>query len=174
MISKRWRERLTYTAMSLFVVWHTLAVVVAPTPESGVAQSLRGLLQPYLTLFWLDNSWDFFAPDIGTGSKLRYVIEDSAGKSYAFVPIDEISWYHPMYRRIIYWFDAIIEEPDSYADRAAELFCRKHAALRPVSISLIQVQEMEFTPQDHLSGKHPLDPEFVTETTLKHVACPDK
>jgi hypothetical protein len=174
MISERWRERLTYLAMSAFIGWHTLAVVVAPAPDSRVTQSLRVLLQPYLTLFWLDNSWDFFAPYIGKGYKIRYVIEDSAGKSHAFVPIDEISWHHPMYRRMTYWFNAIIDDPDTYADRAAALFCQKHASLRPVSISLIQVQELEFTPEDHLSGKHPLDPEFVTETILKHDACPDK
>ena len=174
MILRLWRERLTYLAMSLFIVWHTIALVVAPAPKSFVTQSLRVVLQPYLTLFWLDNSWDFFAPDIGKGYKFRYVIEDSAGKSYAFVPIDEISWYHPMYRRIVYWFNAIIEDPDTYADRAAALFCRKHASLRPVSISLIQVQELEFTPEDYLSGKLPSDPEFVTETTLKHEICSDK
>ena len=132
------RARLTYLAMSAFIVWQTLAVVVAPAPESHLTKSLRVILQPYLTLFWLDNAWDFFAPDIGKGAKFRYVILDKAGNSHSFVPIDEISWYHPMYRRIIYWYDAIIEDPDTYADRAAELFCRKHADLHPVSIALKQ------------------------------------
>jgi hypothetical protein len=52
MISKQWRERLGYAAMSVFVGWHTLAMVVAPAPEeSALVKSLHGLLQPYLALF---------------------------------------------------------------------------------------------------------------------------
>src|SRR5215472_18059786 len=66
MIRTQWRDRLIYLAMSGFVAWHTLAMVLAPAPDNSViAQSLRGLMQPYLTLFSLDNLWDFFAPTVG-------------------------------------------------------------------------------------------------------------
>src|SRR5260370_30682135 len=66
MIWHPWRQRLTYLVMSAFVAWHTLAMVIAPAPESSVlVQTLRAALQPYLTLFRLDNPWNFFAPTIG-------------------------------------------------------------------------------------------------------------
>src|SRR5439155_16029727 len=53
-----WRQRLTYLAMSLFVAWHTLAIIIAPTPTgSGLVQSLRSLVQPYISFFRLDNQW---------------------------------------------------------------------------------------------------------------------
>ena len=54
MIRTQWRDRLIYLAMSAFVAWHTLAMVIAPAPDNSViVQSLRGLFQPYLTL----SSW---------------------------------------------------------------------------------------------------------------------
>ena len=82
MISKQWRKRLTYMAMSVFVGWHTLALVVAPAPDSSaIAQSFRRLFHPYLTLFSLDNKWDFYAPDVGKGRQFRYDIEDAPGSA---------------------------------------------------------------------------------------------
>ena len=72
MISKPWRERLIFVAMSVFVVWHTIAMVLAPAPENSVTvQSLRVVFQPYLTLFKLDNPWDFFAPNVEKGAQFR-------------------------------------------------------------------------------------------------------
>ena len=63
MISKSLRERLTYTAMSVFVAWHTAAMLFAPAPDNSViAIALRPVFQPYLSLFRLDNTWDFSAP----------------------------------------------------------------------------------------------------------------
>ena len=63
MTAKVWRERVTYTAMSLFVAWHTLAMVVAPAPStSDLIKGLRIVLDPYLHFFKLDNEWGFFAP----------------------------------------------------------------------------------------------------------------
>ena len=174
MISKHWRERLIYTAMSVFVAWHTLALVVAPAPDSSaIAQSFRGLLHRYLTLFRLDNRWDFYAPEAGKGRQFRYEIEDASGSRHSFVPTDDLSWFHPEFWWFRAWYDAVMDYPDNYADLFAGVLCEKHAALRPISITLLMFQVEDFTPKDHLSGKHPLDPEFVGVTTLKQVKCPN-
>ena len=174
MISKPWRERLTYVAMSAFVGWHTLAMVIAPAPDSSViVQSVRGLFQPYLTLFRLDNLWDFFAPTVGKGSQFRYIVEDGAGNRHTFVPAADLSWFHPGYFWFRSWYYAIIETPELYADSAAALLCRKHAALHPISITLLEIQEGDFTRDDQLDGKHPMDPEFITVNTLKRATCTD-
>ena len=76
MSSTPWRDRLTYLAMSLVVAWHSFAMVVGPAPgNSTLVQSLRPLVQPYISLFRLDTSWNFFAP-VGKHTQFRYVIED--------------------------------------------------------------------------------------------------
>ncbi len=175
MISKQWCERLIYTALSVFVAWHTLAIVVAPAPDGSVTvQSLRRLLHPYLTLFRLDNKWDFYAPNVGKGHQFRYVIEDAAGTRHTFMPTDDLSWFHPSHWWFRAWYDAIAESPDVHGDSIAARLCRQHAALRPVAITLLNLEEKDFLPADHLSGKHPLDSEFVTVHTLKRVRCPDR
>jgi hypothetical protein len=172
MISKQWRERLTYTAMSVFVGWHTLATVVAPGPDaSKTVQSLRLLLDPYLTLFNLDHKWTFFAP-VGKTYQLRYVIKDASGESHTFVPSAKWSWLHPAHIWFRQWDERLIEYPDVHGNSFAALFCREHTSLRPVSITFLKVEEGDFWPADHLNGKHRLDPEFVTVSTVKRVKCP--
>jgi hypothetical protein len=172
MISKPWRERLTYGVMSAFVAWHTLAMVIAPAPShSESVQSLRGLVQPYLSLFRLDNLWDFFAPDVDRLSDLHYVIEDAAGHTKTFAPSAELKWIYPTSMWFKAWYYSIMENPELYGDSAAAIFCRNHAAMKPAWVTLLEHQEGMFTPEDQLAGKRPTDPEFVTVNTLKRVQC---
>jgi hypothetical protein len=173
MISQQWRERLSYAAMSAFLAWHTVAIVLAPAPAaSGAAQALRAVFQPYLSLLRLDNQWDFFAPRVDRAFQFRYIIEDRDGNHHPFTPDRDLNRSHPSFFWLRRWYIAIMDKPAVYADVAAAYFCRKHAALHPVSIILLDAEQTEdFTPEDQLNGKHPLDPEFVTVTTVKRVAC---
>jgi hypothetical protein len=176
MISNVFRERLVYTAMSVFVVWHTVAIVLAPGSENSVmAQGLRAVLQPYLTLFCLDNSWDFFAPSVDmprTSRQFAYVIEDKAGAKRFFMPESEFSGIRgPNYFWFRGWYSAIVDNSEDYADVAADHYCRRHASLHPVSITLVSLQEKEFTRADFLAGKQRWDPELITAKTIKNVKC---
>jgi len=173
MIVSRWRERLTSVAISAFLVWHTLALVVAPAPDGSLLiGSARAVLQPYLTLLRLDNTWDFFAPSVGTGDQFRYAVEDASGVFHTYAPLDELNWFHPAWFWFRSWHYSIIDNPDLYADAAAISFCRKHAALHPVSVVLLDYQEKAFTRDDYLGGKRPTDPEFFIVNTVKRVKCP--
>lgn len=168
-----WRGRLAYIAMSAFVIWHTLAMVIAPAPDSRIKDAFLALFQPYLTVLRLNSQWDFFAPTVGEGSRLRYIIVDKAGVHRAFMPAEELSWFHPSYFWFRSWYYSIMDDPESHADFAAAQFCRKHAALLPVTITLLEVQEEKFTLADHMSGKRRTDSDFFTVKTLKSVRCPD-
>lgn len=172
MISETLRERLAYVAASALVTWHTLAMVMAPVPDSDVTKLARVALQPYLTFFRLDNQWDFFAPTVGEGSRLRYDIQDRTGKIHAFLPADELRWYHPNFLWFRSWYYRIIDDPDNYADNAAAVLCRKHAALQPLAITFYDIQEERFTREDYLSGKKRMDPGFFTVHMLRGVRCP--
>jgi hypothetical protein len=169
MISQRWRGGVTYAAMSMFVAWHTLAMVFAPASEtSALAQSLRGVLKPYLTLFELDHSWGFFAPDIARGDQLRYIIADAAGQRHTFVPSEKWNWFSTA---LLGWDQMVVDRPDTYAAPLAKFFCREHASLRPVSITFLQVKEKPFKPEDHLNGGHPLGPGFTTVHAVRKIRC---
>src|SRR5205814_5748629 len=131
--------------MSLFVAWHTLAIVIAPTPTgSGLVQSLRWLVQPYIAFFRLDNQWSFFAPKVGRQGEFRYVVEASDGKRHVFVPTEvpreSISHYF-MWREWKYFYDKLMDSADARGYLIAGLYCKKHADLNPVSVSLLRVQE---------------------------------
>jgi hypothetical protein len=174
--SMQWRGRLTYLAMSLVVAWHTFAIMVAPMPDSSaMVQSFRYVLQPYLSLFRLDNYWNFFAPHVGKHAQFRYVIEDGAGKGHTYVPADELNGSLPryvMWREFKYLYEGVMEAPEIRGERVAELLCRKHAALNPVAVTLLSVQEQPFWPEDYLRGRRPLDPAYVSVNTLRRVECP--
>ena len=173
MISKTWRDRLIYSVMSLFLGWHTIAIMFTPVPENNViVKSFRNLFQPYLSLTGIDTNWDFFSP-VGPGWEFRYVIKDSDRNDHTFTPITEVNWFTPNHRWDEKIFGEIIREPGIYGDYFAKFFCRKHAALRPLAITLFLIQEEAFSPQDHLLGMHRTkDPEYFSVVTLKYADCP--
>ena len=175
MIGAGWRRRLSYGAMSVVVGWHSLAILIAPLPDaSGIVQGARLILRPYLSLFRLENNWNFFAPVIGRQVQVRYVVEDADGQRHAFIPANEFNGSIPryvMWREFKYLYDGFLEEPEVYAARATELFCRKHAALKPIAISIMRIQELDFWPDDYLQGHRPLDSAFVDVSTLTNMSC---
>ena len=173
MISQQLRQRLGYVAMSAFVAWHTLAMVIAPAPDSEVSGLARVVLQPYLTFFRLDNQWDFFAPTVGEGSRLRYDVEDRTGKRHVFLPADELRWYHPSFLWFRSWFYRVIDDPDNFGDHAAAFFCRRHAALQPLAITFYEIQEERYTREDYLAGKKRMDPGFFSIQMIRGMRCPD-
>jgi hypothetical protein len=168
----RWREPLAYSGMSLLVAWHSCAMIFGPAPESGISLAAQRLQQPYLTLFRLDNAWSFFAPEVPAGTIFRYVVEDRHGTSHTFDPTGGLGGRSPAYVWFTSWFDEIARAPEVFGDAAAQFYCRKHAALQPVSVTLLSFRQKQFLPEDHLAGRHPLHPDFLTETKLKQVACP--
>ncbi len=179
MTAKLWRQRLTYLAMSVFVAWHTLAMAVAPAPDSSdLIKGLRSVLDPYLKFFRLDNDWDFFAPDVGekgrdpVGVILRYVIKDDAGTLHRFDPDADLNWFQPSSIWFRSWYVALLYDPDDFGEEFAALFCRQHAALHPAAITFFEADQQSYGPPDRLRGKQPLDPEFVKVLTVKSFACP--
>jgi hypothetical protein len=178
-MAKAWLERVTYAAMCLFVAWHTIAMVVAPAPRtSDLIKGLRIVLDPYLNFFNLDNEWNFFAPDVGEegrdplGVILRYVIKDNAGTLHRFDADAGLNWLHPSSIWFQKWYIALLESPDDFGEEFAALFCREHAELNPVTITLFEAAQQNYGPLDRLRGKQPLDPEFVKVAMVRSFECP--
>jgi len=168
MIAAHWRARLGYLAMSLFIVWHTTAMMLAPVPQNNpIVRSFRALYQPYLTPLGLDANWDFFSP-IGWGHQFGYVIEDADGKQHTFMPILDVSWVLPTRRWSERIFETVMNEPYLYGEYFAASYCRKHASQKPVAITLLEILESRYWPDDHLGGRHPNDPEYLISYLPAH------
>jgi hypothetical protein len=174
LISKKLRMRLSYTAMSLLLVWHTLAMVVAPAPGSAITQPARLLLHPYLNLFNLQSAWGFFAPDVPAGFKFQYIVEDATGSRHIFVPADDLNVLLPTRIWFLDRYKAVMENDKIYAAATVASLCQKHAALDPVVVTLIGIDQKKFLFSDWQSGKRPFDPEFIETSELKPIRCPGK
>ena len=172
MISKQWRTRLAWIGMSAFVAWHTFAMVVAPAPESHSTDAFRAIVQPYLTLFRLDNNWGFFAPDVPRGWQFRYTIEDANGAQHTFIPENDLNRFHPNSIWFKDRYKEVLRYPETFGETVGLELCRTHAALKPVSVTLLGVDQRDFSPDDRLDGKDPLDDEFIETGTLRTVKCP--
>ena len=157
--------------MSAFLAWHTVAMVLSPVPNNNMTVgAFRALFQPYLTFIGLDNSWDFFSP-MGVGYQFLYVITDAGKKEHTFMPIEQFVWFQPTHRWHEKIYDQVMYEPDIYSDYFASSFCRKHAALNPVSIRLLARQEEVYWPEDYLAGRNRFEDDYVIVNVLKQFAC---
>jgi hypothetical protein len=76
-----------------------------------------------------------------------------------------------MWRELKYFYEGVMEAPDLRGYAIVPMLCQRHASLNPVTISLQQVLEEAFSPGDYLKGHRPLDPEFMTVTTLSKIDC---
>ncbi len=157
--------------MSLLLVWHSVAMVVAAAPDSVITRAATSLFQPYLSLFRLQNGWSFYAPDVRVEPEFRYVVEDASGQQHTFVPANHLSRYLPSDIWVKDWYIHVMDNPDVYSKFVAAYLCREHALLHPVSITLLEFDQKDFLPQDQISGKHPFDPEFLDKKTLATVQC---
>jgi hypothetical protein len=174
MKSKQARASFALIAMSLFVVWHSLAMLIAGAPDSRLTASARTVFNPYLLFLGLDSQWGFFAPDVPNGNTFRYVIEDSAGNRRTFTPLQQ---WNPLQPTFIWFRDrykTVMENFEDFADAAVASICKEHAELKPVSVTLIDVTQKDFSPEDRLKGKSPLDPEFLEAQEMDAIRCPAK
>lgn len=146
-------------------------MVVAAAPDSVMTRAVSSLFEPYLSLFRLRNEWSFYAPDVRVEPEFRYLIEDASGQQHNFVPANKLSRYSPTDIWVKDWYIHVMDHPETYGPFVATYLCREHASLHPVSITLMEIDQKDFLPQDQLSGKSPFDPEFVDEQILATVQC---
>jgi len=106
------------------------------------------------------------------GLQFRYVVEDAGGARHTFIPAEKLAKLLPTYIWITDWYKAVSAAPDTYGETVGAALCREHAALRPTAITLMELEQKPFWPEDLLAGKHPLDSEFVNLNTIKTVQCP--
>ncbi|MGH6753788.1 MAG: hypothetical protein ACREDP_16650, partial [Bradyrhizobium sp.] len=154
-------QRLAYVAMSVLVAWHTFAMIIAPAPDNSITVAARALAQPYLTFFGLQNPWEFFAPFVSPGYRFSYVIEDTSGEKHTFTPADRLNRFDPNSIWMRDRYTMIMTMPDLHGEAAGATLCLEHASLNPVNVTLLEIQQKDFSPEDMLSGKLPLDAEFV-------------
>jgi hypothetical protein len=69
-------------------------------------------------------------------------------------------------------FRQMLEEPERYGDIVGAALCKEHAELKPISVTLIEVEQKDFEREDRRAGKSPFDLEFLDTKMVKTVQCP--
>jgi hypothetical protein len=169
-----WRPRLVCLAMSSFVAWHMVSILIAPIPYgSDALLAVHSLFRPYMTLFRLESSWGFFT-QVPKLPMFRYIVESADGKEHTFTPIKDFKWYYPRTNWVERTFMAISVDPEPLriGSYYLPILCKHHANLKPVSITFTAVTGSEFTRDDFLAGHRPDDPGFTTVQQLMYGECP--
>lgn len=169
-----WRNRFVCLTMSAFVAWHTVSILVAPIPYGSDALLwVHGVFRPYMTLFRLESSWGFFT-QVPKLPMFRYIVESEDGQQHTITPIREFKWYNPRTNWIERTFMAMSLDPEPLriGSYYLPILCKRHADLKPVSITFTTVTGNDFTRDDFLAGYRPDDPDFTTVEQLMYAECP--
>ena len=126
MVWKELRERLVFMAMSAFVVWHAIAIMIAPASDNSVlVQSAAAGVRPLPVAVQARTTNGTSTRRTSAGAiSCATSWKAPTGIARTFTPTDGWSWHHPGYWWFRAWNDAIIASPDLYADRVIATLCR--------------------------------------------------
>ncbi len=167
----RYVRALLWVLASLFVVWHSLVLIVTPAPSSYLQKIFQDLSWPYVRFFQLESGWGFFAPEPVRGKQLRYVVLNARHQSQEYRLTESLQRSSPSYLRYTTLFGNIHPGRPALMKSAAQYLCRRHAGDSPRSITFIVRHQLLITPEEYETGKRSLTPEFIRIETLPPVPC---
>lgn len=166
--------------MSVFIVWHMIAMmVVGPFHESKIRATLYPVFKEYLWLVKLDGPWSFYAPNVAYGTIFRYETVSSSGERKTYPLTEAKKKYEHGYVRNInfylyFFFNPKYTKEQGYDTSVARYLCAQHVGSDVKEIIFKRYVQKRFTPQDYLAGKKPLDPEFLKHTAYGPYPCPQE
>lgn len=163
---------LKYLIASVFVIWHSGALLIAPAPASYMFNEVRSWYEPYLSLLNLNNGWAFFAPDPGLGTLVQYIITDDHGKEHRFDFSRQLDRNAARFQRYTSMLETISKNVEPYTESAGLHLCNQHKALHPVQIQFRIYDINIVIPEDYLQGARPLDETNLDLKILEPIRCP--
>lgn len=167
----RYVRALLWVLASLFLVWHSLVLVVTPAPSSYLQKIFQDLSWPYVRFFQLESGWGFFAPEPVRGKQLRYVVLDARNRRQEYRLTESLQRLSPSYLRYTTLYGNIHPGRPGLMKSAARYLCRRHAGDLPRSITFIVRHQLLITPEEYEAGKRSLTPEFIRTETLQPISC---
>ena len=167
------KHRVGYLIGSVFIVWHTLAIVfVAPWPFNNRVQDfLAPFFLPYTNSLRLDETWQFYGPDPGLGTVLRYGVTSAETQKYHRVNLTEdLDRSDPAFYRYTTVFIYTVDYP-AFRTSLLEYLCRKHADLAPATVHLETFRQRPLTREAYLRGDRPLDAAYLRRSDVARVSC---
>lgn len=175
-----WSRR-TRLGVSLLLVWHISALLVAPAavpPTSELVLNVWRWYRPYLDLLYLNHGYHFFAPEPGPSHLIRYVTTYEDGRTEKhFFPDKSNHWPRLRYHRHF----MLSEHLSQFAEEGTppellNAFSRSYGQhlLRDTGareVELILVRHVYPRPADVLAGMKLADKRLYYERPLGHFLC---
>ncbi len=130
--------------LSLALLWHLVAIVVAPNPDSILHRQLSPILLPYVNFLSVNTTWRFFSPNPMMRS-LEYraftytedgdVIET---ESTPFPSVLQKSHSRESYNRRMNFAMFMTSRQDLMEGVLAPILCKRHPGAQEVGIYQIQ------------------------------------
>jgi hypothetical protein len=169
------RQKLLYFFASVFLIWHSFALVIGPAPQSYMRDGLYNIFKPYLSLFRLNNAWAFYAPEPDLGGVLNYKVINKDGDAHEFdIYAEQLDKWSASYFRYNAFFNNIAwdsEEYRRYRESYTQYLCRRHSELSPQSIVLVRITQTPLSYKDYVNGARPLDPDFALAQPDEPARC---
>jgi len=163
--------------MSVFIVWHVIAIcVVGPSHPHYLRSGLIGIYQDYLAVFKLNGPWSFYAPNPPFGSIMRYETVSTSGEIRTY-PLTEAyhKFDHAYVRNInfyLYFFsDSVYTKQQGYDKSVARYLCAQHEGSDVSEIIFRRYRQKRFTFGDYQKGRYPLDDEFLKHSVHGPYPC---
>mgnify|MGYP006921588281 FL=1 len=170
-INRTVKSKLAYILASLFAVWHTGALIIAPAPESYLINSIYSVYKPYLSLFNINNGWAFFAPNPHTGVRMHYNIVDGDGHTHRFDFTGSLQRSATVFQRYTMMQDYISLKAAPYTASAGLYLCRRHADLQPQTIRFEFHRARVLTPEQFLAGQRATDADNLIIEMGDPISC---
>ncbi len=139
-------------ALSLFVIYHLLAVLILPNPHSIVGRRMAPYLTPYANFFQLNTTWRFFAPDPTPNVFYEYEVirrdwldnewdesedwEDFA-KPIRWPPDDYKGFFTENYNRLVYHSRFVTLTEQRTGQFLVPFLCRRHPEAGGISVQSV-------------------------------------
>ncbi len=164
---------LSVTLANLFIVWHVVALLVAPAPEAPIFKPFQDLTSFYRRGLHLDSAWRMFV-QVSWGGKVDYLLFDKDKKLIKQAPIvPDGLWFssaHTDYYYLQYWvFD--YDRPEKLVRDLTDYYCRKNAKIHPQSLAFLIHYQSE-VPADRFTKS--MDSKFVEDKQLDPRSCEDQ
>lgn len=153
-----------------FLVWHGVAILLAPYPESDIRNRLYPFFEPYLRLAYLDHRWNFFAPRPDGGRIVRYRVVHVDGTTEELPLTEALHRASPTYFRWYRLFDLVATYESELTESGVGSLCRRHVDLLPRGIELVVLHQLAMSPELYLAGVRPR--EAVRWEVRPEMPCP--
>ena len=174
--SKRARS-VGFFLLSVFIIWHAIGIaMLGPFGKSYLRDGLMNIYQNYLTVFHLDRSWPFYAPNPFLGSILSYETLSTSGETKSYPLTQSREKFDHSYFRYTNFYAYLFGHVEyskyrGYDKSVARYLCSQHKGSDITSINFILLNQMTFTYEDYRNGKRPLDEEFLEKTIFGPYSC---